>query len=76
MHAKLQTAFRQHRIRPTSPPIRRGIGSSALLQRPAPVADLNADAWNALNLDTRYYTTKLHAGCFALPRYVEEMFHE
>ncbi len=41
-----------------------------------PVADLNADAWNALNLDTRYYTTKLHAGCFALPRYVEEMFHE
>ncbi|MFH1880277.1 MAG: polyamine aminopropyltransferase [Bacillota bacterium] len=37
-----------------------------------PVNDLQAGAWNALNIQTRYYNTNLHAGAFALPNYVEE----
>jgi len=38
-----------------------------------PIADLDADAWNALGLHTRYYNTQLHVGAFALPSYVKEM---
>ena len=38
-----------------------------------PVLDLDAVKWNMLGLSTRYYTTQLHAGAFALPYYVEEM---
>ncbi len=38
-----------------------------------PVRDLDAVKWNMLGLSTRYYTTQLHAGAFALPYYVEEM---
>ena len=26
-----------------------------------PINDMDADAWNALNMRTRYYTTRLHA---------------
>ena len=35
-----------------------------------PVGDLDETKWNALNLKTNYYNTKLHAGAFALPNYV------
>ena len=38
-----------------------------------PVEDINAERWNARNIHTRYYTTNLHRGCFALPAYVERM---
>ena len=38
-----------------------------------PVRDANFVKWNALGLRTRYYNTKLHAGAFALPNYVEEL---
>lgn len=38
-----------------------------------PVKDLDPVKWNMLGLSTRYYTTQLHAGAFALPHYVEEM---
>ncbi len=38
-----------------------------------PVNDLKADAWNAKRIETNYYTTNLHRGCFALPAYVERM---
>lgn len=38
-----------------------------------PVADLQADAWKALGLETKYYTTKLHQGAFCLPAYVEKL---
>ena len=38
-----------------------------------PVRDLNASKWGLLGLSTRYYTTNLHIGAFALPAYVEEM---
>jgi spermidine synthase len=41
-----------------------------------PVHDLNAAAWNLLGIPTRYYNTKLHAGAFALPNYVEELLHD
>lgn len=41
-----------------------------------PVADLKARAWNALGFRTRYYNTKLHAGAFSLPTYVEELLKD
>lgn len=41
-----------------------------------PVNDLNSAAWNLLGIKTRYYNTKLHAGSFALPTYVEEYLRD
>ena len=38
-----------------------------------PVKDLNAERWNNLNIDTKYYNTELHSGCFALPNYVKKL---
>ena len=35
--------------------------------------DLNAERWNNLNIDTKYYNTELHSGCFALPNYVKKL---
>ena len=36
----------------------------------------DAEAWNALNLRTRYYTTRLHKGAFYLPAFLEDMLKE
>lgn len=33
----------------------------------------NADAWNALGIQTKYYNTQLHTGSFALPNYVKDL---
>ena len=41
-----------------------------------PVYDLNAAAWNLRGIGTGYYNTKLHAGAFALPNYVEELLRD
>jgi spermidine synthase len=41
-----------------------------------PVDDLNEEAWNALNVKTGYYNTKLQKGSFALPNYVWEMLKD
>ncbi|MCL1824175.1 MAG: spermidine synthase, partial [Oscillospiraceae bacterium] len=41
-----------------------------------PTNDLNPAKWNSLGLDTKYYNTQLHYGCFALPTYVEDMLRE
>jgi len=41
-----------------------------------PIADLDARAWNALGLETKYYNTDLHVGCFALPNYVLKMLED
>lgn len=41
-----------------------------------PVRDLKADKWNALGIKTKYYTTNLHAGAFALPNYVEVLLKD
>lgn len=37
---------------------------------------IDVEAWNELNIPTKYYTTRLHQGCFALPRYVEQLLEE
>ncbi len=41
-----------------------------------PIRHLDAARWNARKLPTRYYNTRLHAGAFALPNYVEEMLKD
>ncbi|MCQ2074066.1 MAG: polyamine aminopropyltransferase [Bacteroidaceae bacterium] len=41
-----------------------------------PVNDVNFCKWNARGIETRYYTTNLHCGCFALPAYVEKMLEK
>ena len=41
-----------------------------------PIDDLDADAWKALNLRTRYYTTRLHVGAFYLPAFLEKKLRE
>ena len=38
-----------------------------------PLRDFKEEEWNKLNLQTKYYNTKLHRGAFALPNYVNEM---
>lgn len=38
-----------------------------------PLRDLDANAWNALGIQTNYYNTGLHIGCFALPIYVKKL---
>ena len=41
-----------------------------------PVKDLQADQWNALGLQTKYYNTELHQGAFAIPNYVKDLLEE
>ncbi|MBY6917204.1 polyamine aminopropyltransferase [Clostridium botulinum] len=41
-----------------------------------PIKDLNVEAWNSLGIQTKYYNTDLHVGCFALPTYVIDMLNE
>lgn len=38
-----------------------------------PVHDLDKERWVNRELDTRYYTPKLHEGAFCLPAYVEKL---
>lgn len=38
-----------------------------------PIDDLNAEKWNSLRINTKYYNTDLHKGAFALPNYVKEI---
>ncbi len=33
----------------------------------------DVDNWNTLGIETRYYNTELHKGCFAIPNYVKEL---
>lgn len=40
-----------------------------------PLDDLNAEAWEARNIPTRYYNTLLHKGAFYLPNYVQAMLN-
>jgi len=41
-----------------------------------PVKDLNAEAWNRLNMVTKYYNTDVHTAAFALPNYVKDLLEE
>ena len=64
-------------IRPISPPIAAGYWLFGFASKKYhPIDDLDADAWKALNLRTRYYTTRLHVGAFYLPAFLEEMLRE
>ena len=38
-----------------------------------PLKALDEKAWNALQINTKYYNTELHKGCFALPTYVKDL---
>ncbi|NFI53587.1 polyamine aminopropyltransferase [Clostridium botulinum] len=41
-----------------------------------PIKDLNVEAWKSLGIQTKYYNTDLHVGCFALPTYVIDRLNE
>lgn len=41
-----------------------------------PIADFKPDVWNAFGIETKYYNTELHKGCFALPTFVKNMLEE
>ncbi|MBS4209722.1 polyamine aminopropyltransferase [Bacillus sp. FJAT-50079] len=41
-----------------------------------PIQDLDAEAWNRLGLQTKYYNTDIHVGSFALPNYVKEQLDD
>jgi len=38
-----------------------------------PIADLKADGWNKLGLDTQYYNTDLHSAAFVMPNHVRKL---
>lgn len=38
-----------------------------------PIEDFDADRWNSLGIETKYYNTDIHVGSFALPTYVTDM---
>lgn len=74
-HDKIQGLFKVHRVYqahiPTYPSGHWLFGFAS--KKYDPIKDLDADAWNALGIKTKYYNTDLHIGCFALPTYVREM---
>ena len=41
-----------------------------------PIRDLDADAWNALGLETNYYNTEIHVGAFAIPNFVKSQLKQ
>ena len=63
-------------IRHTFPPLRLVLAVRLCQQKYHPIDDLDADAWKALNMRTRYYTARLHVGAFYLPAFLEEMLRE
>lgn len=41
-----------------------------------PIKDFNPETWTKLGIETKYYNTDLHVGCFALPTFVKKMLEE
>lgn len=41
-----------------------------------PIKDFKKDEWESLGIETKYYNTDLHVGCFALPTFVKKMLEE
>lgn len=41
-----------------------------------PLRNLDTDKWNSLNIETDYYNTNLHKGCFYLPNYVTKQLRD
>lgn len=76
-HEKIYGLFKVHRVYqahiPTYPSGHWLFGFAS--KKYDPINDLNADAWNELGIETKYYNTDLHVGCFALPNYVKELLH-
>lgn len=74
-HEKIHGLFKIHRVYqahiPTYPSGHWLFGFAS--KEYDPVKDLKADVWNGLGIETKYYNTDLHVGCFALPNYVKKM---
>lgn len=74
-HEKIVGLFKIHRVYqahiPTYPSGHWLFGFAS--KKYDPINDLNADAWNRLGIETKYYNTDLHVGCFALPNYVRKL---
>lgn len=73
-HEKIQGIFKVHKVYqahiPTYPSGHWLFGFAS--KKYDPIEDLKADQWNELGLQTNYYNTELHVGCFALPTYVRK----
>lgn len=41
-----------------------------------PIADFQKETWENFGIDTKYYNTDLHTGCFALPTFVKRLLEE
>ncbi len=41
-----------------------------------PIKDFKKEEWEAFGLETKYYNTDLHTGCFALPTFVKKLLSE
>ncbi|MFA5528577.1 MAG: polyamine aminopropyltransferase [Peptostreptococcales bacterium] len=41
-----------------------------------PITDFQKETWESFGLETKYYNTDIHRGCFALPTYVKKMLDE
>ncbi|MBE0449485.1 MAG: polyamine aminopropyltransferase [Clostridia bacterium] len=41
-----------------------------------PIKDFKPEIWSELGIETKYYNTDLHVGCFALPTFVKKMLEE
>ena len=76
-HKRIKGVFKVHRLYqahiPTYPSGHWLFGFAS--NKFDPVSDLDADKWNALGLEMKYYNTELHKGCFALPNYVKELLN-
>lgn len=74
-HEKIYGLFKIHRVYqahiPTYPSGHWLFGFAS--KEYDPVKDLKADVWNNLGIETKYYNTELHVGCFALPNYVKKL---
>ena len=73
-HEKIQGIFKIHKVYqahiPTYPSGHWlfGFASKSL----HPTLNVDYDAWNRLNIDTKYYNTDIHRGAFMLPNYVKK----
>ena len=74
-HEKIYGLFKIHRVYqahiPTYPSGHWLFGFAS--KKYDPIQDLKAQEWNSLGIETKYYNTELHVGCFALPNYVKRL---
>lgn len=76
-HSRIKGVFNVHKVYqahiPTYPSGHWLFGFAS--DRFDPIGDFDPERWNALGLETKYYNTELHKGCFALPNYVKELLN-